>query len=707
MNISLAWLNSLLAPGDVSADEAERVLTFVGFPIESKTAQPSGDTLLDVEVTSNRGDCLSHEGVAREVAAATGRKLNLPAPLIAPASAPAPLQSGTITGLTLDNRVPDQCPLFVVRVIRAVKVGPSPAWLVQRLEAVGLRSVSNVVDITNFAQLELGNPSHAFDLANVRGGSLIVRAAEKGEKLTLLDGKATDLRPGELVVADASGPTSLAGVMGGKDSGVSASTRDVVLEVATWAPGMVRAAARRLGIRTDASHRFERTVDPRTIERASMRIAELIVQVAGGTIEPQVLRAGKPVPVAPAIDFRPRRCRLVLGAGFDDAQIRAALAAQAVQIGTGSADSWPCVPPDHRPDIKREIDLIEEVARTIGLDKIPAHDRILVHTAPPQKSELAVREVARLLTGLGFDETITVSFVSAAQARPFAVAGISALRVSDERRRDDGVLRPSVIASLLGCRRVNQSAKSAPAGAVRLFEVASVYGQQEGPAPGQDHFERRTIAMIVDAPTGQAVGSKAFDQRQAAIRTMRGIIETLVNAMRPRAERLTVHAEGGQSAAFVGAYEAGESASLSLAGKPLGTMGLISKAVMSQYELAHPVAAAEIDLAMLVDGYPPKRLVTALPQFPATDRDLSLVVSEKTAYSMIEEVVHTAKPAQMEALALAGVYRGKPLDDGTKSVTLRFTFRHAERTLRDDEVNSEMDRVIALAKDKIGAVVRV
>ncbi|MEZ6244027.1 MAG: phenylalanine--tRNA ligase beta subunit-related protein [Phycisphaerales bacterium] len=282
MDISLRWLNKYLAPGDVTADEADEALTHAGFPIETRETLASGDVRLDVEVTSNRGDVLCHVGCAREIAASG--VASKPRQLMAPPIDRVPTQGKVSEALTLENREPGVCPLFTARVIRNVKVGPSPAWLIEALESVGQRSINNVVDVTNFITFELGNPCHVFDLKKLAGAKLVIRFANDGEALTTLDAKPRKLVKTDLVVADAQRPQSLAGVIGGADSEVDDSTTDVALEMATWDPVTIRTTARRLGIRTDAGHRFERGVDARTIEDAARRAAALICELTGGTL---------------------------------------------------------------------------------------------------------------------------------------------------------------------------------------------------------------------------------------------------------------------------------------------------------------------------------------------------------------------------------------------------------------------------------------
>ncbi|MFN0012815.1 MAG: phenylalanine--tRNA ligase subunit beta [Phycisphaerales bacterium] len=736
MNISLAWLNSLL-DRPVTADEAEHALTFTGFPIESRTpvvggAGAGGDVLLDVEVTSNRGDCLSHVGVAREVAAATGRALKLPPVASGGGVAGAAAAGEAIEKVvSLENRCQEHgggaaggCPLFTLRLIRGVKIGPSPKWLVQRLEAVGQRSINNVVDATNCVLFELGNPSHVFDVNTIAQGSdgrraVIVRQAAKGEKLALLDGKTGDLRESDMVVADGRAASSLAGIMGGSASGVSERTTDVLVEMATWSPGMVRQTARRLGLRTDASHRYERFVDARTIGPAMDRLVSLIVEIAGGVIAPGTLSAGLAVVPPAPITFRPDRCRAVLVGGgsgmyvqaFDDAGMERALAAQGVKVertGGNAGTAWACTPPDHRPDLKIEEDLIEEVARTVGLDKLPVAERMSVRVKPPQSTERASRELCRVLTGMGFFEAVTFSFVSEKQARPFLPPGLTTLAVSDERRTGEGTLRPSVLPSLLACRQRNQDARAVAPGAMRLFEFASVFAQMGG---GQ-HVEHRNLALVADLPArGTVLAPSAFEQRQNGLRLMRGIIEAALRAMRGPSGAAGLEVVAGPSP-FT-AIDAAASALLSLDGQPFGVMGLLTPAALAAFEIQHPVVVAEINERALLAGYPAPVRVSELPQFPAVERDLTIDVPESVAWARVERELAAHARKWCEGHAFVSTYRaaagggGGALGAGKKAVTMKFTFRDSTRTLRDEEVNTEMAGLVARLGVSVGATVRV
>jgi phenylalanyl-tRNA synthetase beta chain len=737
MKISVRWLNFYLSGAPVTPEEAERVLTFAGFPIESaeriESGPAAGDTCLDVEVTSNRGDVLSHIGVAREIAAATGRTLLLPkpgeplegrlgvwnAPQTAPALAAA-LAQGHVDGteaasrVAIDNRVPDVCPMFTARLITGAKVGPSPAWMVALLAAVGQRSINNVVDVTNFVALEYGQPSHVFDARTVAatGGkpTLVVRRASKGEKLALLDGRTLTLAGGEVVVADAgtgdAGPRaiSLAGVMGGSLTQVTSATIDVLLEAATWDPVAVRTAARRFAIRTDASYRFERTVDARTIDPAARRAAALIVALSGGTLVPGVVTGGGPVKPAATLTLRPSRCAAVLGLEVPTAELQRILGTHGFDARDDGSGQLRCTIPPHRPDIEREIDLIEEVARTHGLDKLPVHDKLPLRPSAPQTSERAVAELTRVLTGAGFYEAITFTFVPPKHASAFVPAGLKTLAVTDDRRTADPVLRPSALASLLACRRKNQDAGASGDGdgGVRLFELSAVFSEKPGAGPntrGQG-LERRTLALLADACF--PAGARSVEQKQAAVRMLRATVESAVRALGGSERRV----ELAPCAPPVSAFDAGACAEVRVDGRPAGVLGLAAAAVQREHDLAIPVALAELDLDALVALYPPRATVKTLPLFPSIERDLSLIVDESVPWAKIDALVGSRKADRLESWSFVGAYRGQQIGAGKKSVTLRLVFRDPARTLTHDEVTPQVQDLTALAKQELGADLR-
>lgn len=696
MDISLDWLNRCLTPGDVTADEAEHVLTHAGYPVEGLTEQPWGDVTLDVEVTSNRGDLLSHLGCAREIAAA--RSATKPRTLVHPAFDDPPAGAPIGSDLALRNEQPDVCPLFTARLIRNVKVGPSPDWLVKALEAVGQRSINNVVDVTNFITFEFGNPCHVFDLKKLAGSTLVIRYANDGEALTTLDGKPRTLKPADLVVADAEGATSLAGVIGGKDSEVDESTTDVVFEMATWDPVTIRTAARRMAIRTDAGYRFERIVDPRTIDVAARRAVALIVELTGGEVAEGVLSEGHDLPTSEPIVVRPSRCRDVMGLEVSTDDIAALLRGHEVDVEQASDDELRCVPPAFRPDLTREIDLIEEVARTHGYDAIPMADKIAIRVTHPQETERARRELGATLTGLGFWETVTFSFVGPAHAEPWYPEGLEQARVDDDRRGAEPTLRPSVIPSLLQCRKHNAAAQVQVEGGVRLYELSATFAQ----TPEKQSVERRTLTMLMDVE-GVAPGKKPKpEQMQKAVRAIRGAVEHAVAAMAGPARPVTIK----PAAPTCSGWDAAGHGTVKVDGQALGVFGIVGEHARKLADLDEHVVAAELDLDALLGLYPPRGSVTPLPAFPAIERDLSLIVDEATAWSKVVDLIEAADPEHFDGIDFVGTFRGKQVGAGKKSLTARLRFRLADGTLRHEDVDPQVERVVALAIEKLGATLR-
>lgn len=708
MNTSLKWMTSYLAQWSGTPQQAEQALIHAGFPIESREVLPDGDVRLDVEITSNRGDCLSHLGLARELAAKTRTVMKAPA-----CAAPEAAGRGVGESLSLENHVPAQCPRFLARVVRGVKIGPSPAWLAQALEAAGQRSINNVVDVTNWVCLELGNPCHAFDLKKLEGSKLVVRSAAPGETLTTLDGKKRTLTPDQVVVADAKRAQSLAGVMGGSDSEVSGATTDLVLEVATWDPNAVRRAARHHQLRTDASHRFERIVTPATLDDAMNRLAALVLEVAGGELAQGVLEAGAKVPPATQVQFRPSRCNALLGTDFATDDMVGCLGRLGVMVqplGRGGETLLATIPA-WRPDLTREVDLIEEVARVIGLEAIPQPDTLRVAVRPAQTSELARAELASVLTGLGFFECVTFSFTTPELARAFCPGDLEPVVMDDARRGDEPALRPSVLAGLLASRRHNQHAGVQQPGGVRLFETAAVFAQRSGQNGKPETVESRRLGLVLDCP------GKGIDDVRTGVRLMRGVIEALAGSLigheRPlRISQATPAMKGFDASCFahvgLGTAPATPGAPLSQADQDLGWFGLFAKDVLAKFDLARPVIGAELDLDLLLSAFPPASRVKSLPAFPGIERDVSLVVPERVAYDTIRAsfASHGAGVEKLEGVQFVGAYRGKPLAAGTKSVTVRLAFRDPNRTLTNEEIDGPFAGVVEKVLAELGAEVR-
>lgn len=686
MLLSLKWLNSLLRPGNLTAEEADRVLTGVGFPIESREELAGGDVRLDMEVTSNRGDMLCHVGAAREIAAATGREFVAPPGALGEMNGASGGESAR--GVTsVEVREKGVCPLFTARVIRGVKVGASPAWLVERLEAIGQRSINNVVDASNYVLFELGHPTHAFDMAKLSGGGkrIIVRWAKEGEKLVTLDEKERKLRADELVVADEERAVGLAGVMGGLETAVTEGTRDVLLEAATWDPATVRRASRRHQLRSDASHRYERYVDPRKTAAASARLAGLIAELTGGKVLEGCAEDGVGLKERTVVSMRPARARALLGMEIADGEMPGMLRGFGIEA-TAKGERLECVIPTDRPDLTREVDLIEEVGRARGLDDIEVREHLRVEIKPPQERERAVREVAGALTERGFYEAVTFSFLSREEAGLWLASGMRVLAVDEERRKGEPALRPSVVPSLLKCAMDNRHAQNHPEGGIRLFEMGAVFA--EG-ADGKT-VERRNVAVLAEGARGDA---------QGALRLVKGAIEGVVRAMGGAGAAIEVEPMG----AWCEALDARACAGVRRGETRLGYVALVSEATRARFDLEHPVAVAEIGLDVLVGMYPPKGRAGELASYPPVERDVSLVMDEGVSWARVEGEVRAAGLEGLEGVSFVGTYRGKQVGAGKKSVTLRLVFRDRTRTLRREEVDGQVDVLVARCGRELGA----
>ena len=669
MKISLHWLADYL-PGPLTAELAAQTLTHGGFPVE--VIEPVGDdTVIDVEVTSNRGDCLSHVGVARELAALLDRPFQDVAPTAASSAAPA----ADRVAVRIDAA--DLCPHYTARVITGVKIGPSPEWMVKRLEAVGLRAINNVVDVTNYVMFELGQPLHAFDLSAVRGGRIVVRRAQAGETLVMIDGKTATLQPDYLAICDAERPIALAGVMGGKDSEVSAGTVDVLLESARFDALSVRKAARAI-VRSDSSYRFERGIDPLVTEKASLRAAQLILQTAGGTLLAGAVQAGAAPGALKKLSLRLARLQRVLGVDIPASRVVAAL--HRLGLHPEHSDGVVNVTvPSHRLDLNLEIDLVEEVVRVLGYETVPVRDEIAIRVAPPDEKAKAVDAMRDALVAGGYFEAVTVGFVSDLLAMDFVPPDADAVnplpRAAAVTRKENAALRPSILPGLLESIRRNDHAGVRDA---RLFEIGSVFHHAAGVV-----VEQQKLGFA--GPTD--------------LRLVRGAVETVLGKLDAQQPVNVIPAERkGFARGACGRVEWG--------GVVVGYLGKIDKAVCDKLGLRERPCGAELEMAPLLAGAKHVPQLSALPQFPPAERDLSLVVAEKVRYADIESLVREFKPQHLESLSYVTTYRGKPLEKGTKSVTIRFVFRSPAGTLSSEQVEANIKDVIHFAGTKLGAVVR-
>ena len=668
MKISLEWLTDYL-PGPIDAERAAEALTAGGLPVES-IERHGDDVVLDVEVTSNRGDCLSHIGVARELSALLGREFRDIKPQAKEGTTPA----SSATSVRIEAE--DLCPHYIARVIRGVMIKPSPAWLARRLEAVGLRPINNVVDVTNYVMFELGQPLHAFDFDRLEGRRIIVRWAGGDEKLVSLDGRERVLSPEMLVIADAARPVALAGVMGGRDSEVSQATRNVLLESARFDPLSIRKTARALAMKSDSSYRFERGIDPLLPEKASLRAAQLILETGGGELLNGSAAAGQPNYAPKRLTLRLEKLAAVLGVNLSTEEVIDAL--RRLHLSPILVDDRIEVTvPSYRLDLNIEVDLVEEVARVIGYDRIPVSDEIAIRLSPPDPGADAIETIRSVLVSGGYFESVTFGWVSDELAADFTPPqAIGLPRADASVRKADAALRPSILPGLLESVRRNENVGTPDA---RLFEIGSTFWI----SPGGGVEERRHVGLV---------GSQD-------LREVRGVVELLLNRLDPNRDvRVVPEPRAGFAPAASGRIEWG--------GQAIGSIGKIDRAVVEKLGLRETPAAAELELLPLVEGAQRVPQQKPLPQFPAVRRDLSLVVPETTRYEAIESLIGGLRPESLEDLEYVTTYRGKPLEAAHKSVTVTLVFRSPSGTLTGEQVDAAVARVIDAAKSQLSASLR-
>jgi phenylalanyl-tRNA synthetase beta chain len=670
MKISLNWLSDYVDVSMPAADLADLLLR-IGFPVAS-VEETAGDIVLDVEVTSNRPDLLGHLGVAREVAAATGLAFRPPA--IGELKT-----AGRACDLTrVEVLAPDLCPRYTARVIRGLKVGPSPRWIVERLEAVGLRSINNVVDVTNYVMFEYSQPLHAFDYGKLDGHRIVVRCAVDGETIVSIDRTRCQLDSRMLVIADAGRPVAIAGIMGGLDTEVGEATTAVLLESAQFDPLVTRRTSRKLGVLSESNYRMERGIDPVGLDEASRRACQLILQTAGGELAQGAVDVWAR-PYAPAeVALRTRRTDALLGMAVPPARQEEHLRRLRLSPRV-EGERIVCAIPPWRADLTREVDLIEEVARLEGYDRIPVGSKV-AHAVTPEALPARVRKAAAdVLRCAGFHEALAISFIDAKEAELFGCP--QPVRVDALVRKTQNALRPTALPSLLRVCKVNQDAGNVED--VNVFELAQVFPPGEGSGLPAERLE---LAMI---------GS-------AGLRTVRGAVEAIFDRLAPRCKwEIAPHDVAG--------LEAGGSAWIVVDGKAAGVLGCVAQAVMSHYGLegaGKNLSAATINLDAIMPHAGEVRKFRPLPRYPAVVRDLSVIVAEDLPWRDLQSAIDAVRQPIRAGLEYVTTYRGKPIADGRKSVTIRLTYRWEDGTLRAEQVDEQVRQVVDALKRDLSAELR-
>ena len=681
MLISYNWLRELTGTALTPLELRER-LTMVGLAIDA-VEEIEGDSVIDVEVPSNRPDCLSHIGIAREVAVIEKSKVQSP-------NSKVPKTKGKASDFTsVEINDLDLCPRYAARIVNGVKIAPSPDWLQKRLNEIGQRPINNVADITNYVLHEFGQPLHAFDLAKLTDKRIVVRRAQPGETLTTLDGVDRKLDSQMLVIADAVQPVALAGIMGGLDSEISTTTTDVLIESAYFNPDSVRQTARQLGMDTEASRRFERGADCENVLKAQTRCVELICEIAGGVATNDAIDV-YPNPMPPrSVVFRPARVETHTSLRVELAEMTRILTAlgfkqtdtgrsPTVREGSSTNGALTFVVPSWRVDVGIEEDLIEEVARHVGYDKIASELPPSNFAGEYQPNERKRRDLRRAFTSLGFDEAINFSFIETAHDDEFEL--LPGLKTQEETLLvslnnpilDDATrMRPTLLPGLLEAVRHNLNYGNRD---VRLFEIGRVFA---GSGLGELSQERESLALI--ATGGALEEGHAQAARENDFYELKGALEAAIDAMKLGPLNF--------SKADVKHLRDGQAAGIMLAdGTAVGSAGRLAESIATSYKFRQPVYLAELDLTTLLDSEPRPTQYLPLPRYPGVVRDVTLLVSREVNFADLVQFVDSEQIANYAGVMLVGTYEGKNIPADKRAITLRMEYRSGEGTLRDEEV---------------------
>jgi phenylalanyl-tRNA synthetase beta chain len=682
MIVSWNWLKQYV-PLDISVDELAHRLTMTGLNHES-TGDVEGDLAIDFEVTSNRPDCLCHIGIAREAAVVLGRKLQVPE-LVDRSALPA---ANELT--RVDIACLDLCPRYTARVIRGVKIAPSPDWMRRRLATCGVSSINNVVDVTNYVMFEIGQPLHAFDFDKLVERRIEVRRSRPGEAIIAINQKRYELRPDMCVIADRGRAVALAGVMGGFDTEVSDSTVNLLIESAQFDPLSVRHTARALGLHSESSYRFERGIDPDGLEWASRRCCQLITELAGGTVAQGSVSAGEPIARQTPVVLRFSQLKRILGIDIDSETARRILTSLGLVELRHDAVMAEVQPPSWRRDLEREIDLVEEVGRLHGYEHIPEDAEVPMTAAPRGDRERIEGAIRHVLCAAGFFEAITMSFVDERMASSVRWWDQRAsLSVDHSTRRSENLLRQSIIPSLLAVRRLNEARGTMDSA---LFEMARVYLQHSGEG-GPVDSRSKPVPSLPDERTHLAIVTGRD------LRELKGVIENVL-------QQLHVGSRLELRAVDQAEFHPGRGGELWVGSEHAGFIGQIAAPLLEQFELRMPCSVAELRMDVLSAGVQLIPQLRPVPHLPASLRELSFIVDEALAWSEVESLVRRVGGVHLESIRFLDVYRGRPIAAGRKSLHFSLTYRAPDRTLTHDEVDHSQEAIVAAAKVQFGAELR-
>ncbi len=637
-----------------------------------KDALSLNERIVEFEITSNRADCFSVTGLAREAAVTFGRELNIPTPKVR-GGADA---DGADIKLTVENK--ELCPRYACRIVKNIKIGPSPAWMKERLSSAGVRPINNIVDITNFVMLEFGQPMHAFDLSNLKGAEIVVRNAREGEKITTLDGEERNLESSMLVIADSEKPVAVAGVMGGENSEIKEDTKTILFESANFNGPSVRITGKKLGLRTEASSRYEKGLDPNLVPLALDRACELVELLGAGEVTDVVKDVQGAPRVMNKIPFDAEKINKFLGIELAESEMVKILKDLGCQVENGVV-----TPPTYRADLEGFADIAEEVLRIHGYDTLPTTllrgDATAGGRNYKQTQSLKMKNV---LVGAGGFEILTYSFTS---PKTFDLLKIAE---DDEKRNvvkiinplgeENSVMRTTTLGSMMEILANNYNNRNAQ---VKLFEIGKIFIPREGELPFEP--EKLTIGMYG--------GVDYFD--------LKGMVEILADAMGIKTMKISRETENPS-------FHPGRCAKVIIGGIDAGVMGEIHPEVAKNYGVSERCYIAEIDLEAMLGAIDSEKRFVPTPKFPAVSRDIAMLVDDALPVADIEDTIRDAAGSLLEEVKLFDVYKGSQIAEDKKSVAYALSFRSAEKTLSEEEVSSVMAKVLKMLGEKLGAELR-
>ncbi|MFH1837049.1 MAG: phenylalanine--tRNA ligase subunit beta [Candidatus Omnitrophota bacterium] len=656
MKLSYEWLKEYVKISEAPHLIAQG-LTMSGSEV-GETSTSGKDTIMELEITSNRPDCLSVIGLAREVSAVFNKDMTLPEVTFDEktlSKKDASIECA-ITGK-------DLCPLYTAKIIRDVRVEETKGKIAAYLLSIGARTVNNIVDITNYCLIETGQPTHAFDLDKIKGDKIFVREASDGEKITTIDNVERKLKKGMLIIADKSGPIAIAGVMGGKDTEVTKKTKNILLESAYFDPLSVRRTARELALSTDSSYRFERGVDKEAIERTSHRVSELVLKNAGGKVK-AFLRAGKINTKRTIINFRPEKAGQILGVDIQQGKAANIFSRLGMKVEKGIKDTLKVEVPPFRGDITREIDLVEEIARIYGYDNIPAAiNKFVTQIERKEKPRLVTEKIKETLSSLGLNEIMSYSLISEASAERFRMISKEAITLVNPLSEEQKVLTPQLLDGMLKAMSWNRNRNNKD---LKLFEIGKIY------ARSKDLFKETPVLCM--AVTGVMRKNWKEGEKETDIYDLKGMIEMMFDRLNVQVGFKEGNIDGMLSAAHI-----------ELEQENIGFLTQVGSKILEAYDIDQKVYLCQIRLDKVTQKTVLKNKYSPIVKFPSSERDISVLCDESVLASSIMEIIQATGGEMIRTVRFKDMYVGKQIPEGKKSLTYSMEYGLKDGTITDEE----------------------